>query len=59
MVQGLPLRFAIFINGATPPCVMPLIRGQPAPEDGPLEDFEEAADLFKVLKPNYADNPTV
>jgi hypothetical protein len=38
---------------------MPLIRGQPAPEDGPLEDFEEAADLFKVLKPNYADNPTV
>jgi len=33
MVQGLPLRFAIFINGATPPSVIPLTTGEPALED--------------------------
>lgn len=55
-IQELPLKFAIFINGATPPCVLPLA-GEPL-FDCPLAEFDEAAHLFKVFKPNEADNVT-
>ncbi|KAK8086416.1 hypothetical protein PG994_001390 [Apiospora phragmitis] len=55
-IQELPLKFAIFINGATPPCVLPL--GGEEAYDCALAEFEEAAHLFKVFKPNDSDNVT-
>ncbi|KAK8863027.1 ef-hand calcium-binding domain protein [Apiospora arundinis] len=55
-IQELPLKFAIFINGATPPCVLPL--GEQEAYDCALAEFEEAAHLFKVFKPNDIDNVT-
>lgn len=55
-IQELPLKFAIFINGATPPCVLPLDGEQLF--DCPIEEFEEAAHLFSVFKPNNTDNAT-
>ncbi|KAK8129685.1 Hydrolase FUB4 [Apiospora kogelbergensis] len=55
-VQELPLKFAVFINGATPPCVLPL--GEQEAYDCALAEFEEAAHLFKVFKPNDIDNVT-
>ncbi|KAK8134560.1 Hydrolase FUB4 [Apiospora sp. TS-2023a] len=55
-IQELPLKFAIFINGATPPCVLPL--GEEEAYDCALAEFEEAAHLFKVFKPNDVDNVT-
>ena len=55
-IQELPLKFAVFINGATPPCVLPLA-GEPL-LDCPLAEFAEAAHLFKVFKPNAVDNVT-
>ncbi|KAH7044042.1 serine hydrolase-domain-containing protein [Macrophomina phaseolina] len=54
-IQELPLKFAIFINGATPPCVLPLTE---TPLECPLEEFAEAAHLFSVFKPNDSDNRT-
>lgn len=54
-IQELPLKFAVFINGATPPCVLPLTE---TPMDCPLEEFEEAAHLFRVFKPDEGGNPT-
>lgn len=55
-IQELPLKFAIFINGATPPCVLPL-EGEEL-DDCPLEEFEEAAHLFSVFKPDEETNAT-
>ncbi|KAL8397628.1 hypothetical protein RB594_004366 [Gaeumannomyces avenae] len=55
-IQELPLKFAIFINGATPPCVLPLAGEELF--DCPLDEFAEAAHLFKVFKPNETNNLT-
>ncbi|KAK7948829.1 uncharacterized protein PG986_009715 [Apiospora aurea] len=56
-IPELPLKFAIFINGATPPCVLPLGQDEEA-YDCALAEFAEAAHLFRVFKPNGADNAT-
>ncbi|GME45290.1 putative ef-hand calcium-binding domain protein [Neofusicoccum parvum] len=54
-IQELPLKFAIFINGATPPCVLPLTE---PPVECSLAEFADAAHLFSVFKPNDSDNVT-